>query len=980
MKFASIARASGLAALVLLLGATAATAQTDVTTARIAGTVAGTDGAPLPGVTVESRNLETGAVTTAFTDERGFYRLLNLPIGNYSVTATLEGFQPAAVDSLRLQLGASPTVNFTLQSAKVSETITVTTETPLVEVTKTSNSTLFETESIERLPQFTRDLKQLATLAPQASIEGERRNLALSGQRGINTNVTIDGVDYNNAFFGGTVGTAEGRAPLSISQESIKEFTVVTNGASVEFGRSGGGFVNVITKSGTNKLRGSVFGFYQPQSLIANFPTGQEPADQQRKQYGGSIGGPIQHDKLFYFLSYDKQDKGVTVPIDAKVLDPQVFAQYPQLASGPTYEQTENGDVLFGRVDYQATPQHRFLLRGNFTSYDGANGTSNQTSRADTYNGNEGLDTDTWVASWSGTFGSSMINDLNINYVNEDTPRQDKGLDLPAFRVTGLGDYGEVDFLPITSTAKRKAFADTFSYSWGAHTFKAGGEYNDTSIQQIFKGNWRGIFRFNNRADFLAGKWSQYNQFGGLGGLTADQAGAADFGQKETALFLQDQWFYGPNLTMSLGLRFEGLDNPNDPILNQNDLNADGSYRLTAKIPDASLTDQISPRFGLSWTPNGDQKMAVRFAIGRYWSRTPGILWAQLFTSNGLRGTQYTINAPKDPVTGALLPPTDPLSPGWGPTFTVPGTERIDFTKVPNPKTPGVFAVDPNFENPYTDRVTLNVEREVMPYTVASLDLTYAKGHQLQRLTDINLQYDGNTGANGLPTYSKTRPNAYYGRVTTSVSDAESKYKSASLSLRRRLQNNYQYGVQVSYSKDEDNDSNERNFSGIQAEDVNNLGLNWGPSNRDQRWRIAMAGLWETPWWGINLSGAFRYATGITWNVIAGSDVNNDGFNTTDRPTINGSHVGRNSENQPATAQLDLRVAKTFELKQVDVSLFAECFNCTDRANWVVPINNQSWGNPNLPAPTTVTYGKENGVNTFIPPRTIQFGFRIDFD
>ncbi len=199
----------------------------------------------------------------------------------------------------------------------------------------------------------------------------------ISGQRGINTNVTVDGVDFNNAFFGGTVGGAEGRAPLSISQESIKEFTVITNGASVEFGRSGGGFVNVITKSGTNNLHGSLFYYNQPQSTDRRTsPTAPSRADQEKEQYGGSLGGAIIQDKLFYFVSYDEQEAAVTIPIVPAVLDPAIFARYPVLASRRTRtSRRRDGDVAFGRLDFQATHAHRFMaarqlhrLRGRSTA------------------------------------------------------------------------------------------------------------------------------------------------------------------------------------------------------------------------------------------------------------------------------------------------------------------------------------------------------------------------------------------------------------------------------------------------------------------------------------------------------------------------------------------------------------------------------------------------------------------------------------
>jgi len=958
-------------AVALLALAGIAGAQTDVTTTRISGVVRGTDESPLPGAKIEVTNQETGLVVTATADAAGAYRALNLPSGSYTVSASLDGFTTATQTDVRLLLGSTPTINFTLTAATVTETITVTSEIAMVEVTNTSASTTIQTEQIVNLPIAQRDFRNLVLLTPETRFDSERGNLAISGQRGINTNVTIDGVDFNNAFFGGTVGGAEGRSPLSVSQESIKEFSVITNGASVEFGRSAGGFVNVITKSGTNNLHGSAFYYNQPQSLIEDFANGVEPADQEKDQYGGSIGGRIIEDKLFYFVSYDEQNKSETVPIDSRVLDADVFARYPELASPSTYVQTQDGDVMFGRLDFQVTPAHRLMLRGNFTNYEGQNGTSSATTRTESYNGVEGLDTEAWVASYTGQFGTNLLNDLSINYITEDTPREDKGLDLPDFQVSGLGAYGEVSFLPIVSTTERKAIADTVTWLAGDHVVKFGGEYNDTTIDQIFKGNWRGVFRFNNKADFLAGKWASYNQFGGLGGLTADQAGNANFGQKETALFVQDQWYLDQNLTVSFGVRFESLDNPNDPILNPDDRNANGSYNLTAKVPDADLTDQISPRLGVSWAP--DEKTAIRLSLGRFWSRTPAILLAQLFTSNGLRGTQYQINAPT--AGGQVQPPTDPLAPGWGANFTVPGTERIDFTRVPSPRAPGVFSIDPDFENPYTDRITLGAEREILPYTSLGIDVTYAETKQLQRLTDPNLQYDGTLAANGLPRYSRTRPNAYYGRVTTSVSDAKSKYQAVTLNLNRRLRDGFQYYAAVTWAKDKDNDSNERNFAGIQAEDVNNLDLNYGYSNRDQEWRGVVNGLWETPLWGIQLSGAFRYASGSPWTITAGSDVNQD-TNNVDRPTIDGVHAERNGERQPDFMALDLRIAKPFELGPGELSIFAECFNCTDEANRFVPGVNMSWGNANLSTPSNANFGKETGVGT---PRTIQFGVRYDF-
>ncbi len=268
----------------LMAAACAATiwAQTDVTTTRVSGTVSAEDGSVLPGVAITATNLETGLVATATTDSGGFYRLLNLPTGNYSILAALEGFATSSRADVRLVLASTPTIDFTMQVSAIVETIDVTSEIPVIEVTNTSTSTTVLTEQIEKMPLAARDFRNLVLLTPQTRFDSERGNLAISGQRGINTNVTIDGVDFNNALLRRHGRRRRGPRPALVSQESIKEFSVITNGASVEFGRSGGGFVNVVTKSGGNSLHGSAFYYNQPQSLIADFANGTEPADQEK--------------------------------------------------------------------------------------------------------------------------------------------------------------------------------------------------------------------------------------------------------------------------------------------------------------------------------------------------------------------------------------------------------------------------------------------------------------------------------------------------------------------------------------------------------------------------------------------------------------------------------------------------------------------------------------------------------------------------
>jgi hypothetical protein len=497
-----------------------ATAQSDFTTARIVGVVKDGAGVALPGVTVEAKNAATGLVQTTVTDVDGAYRVLNLPTATYSVTATLAGFATVTAENLHLVLGSAPTVNFTLQQAQFAEAMVVTADVPLVEVANTQTSTTIGTEQLRNLPINGRDFTNLTLLTPEASREGQRNYIALSGQRGVNTSFVVDGADYNNSFFGGTTGTAEGRAPLSISQETIKEFTVITNGTSAEFGRSGGGVVSVITKSGGNDLSGSLFYYLQPQSTISNFPDGREPADQEKSQYGGSLGGPILKDKLFFFASYDTQDKSETVPLNSRVIDETIFA-----CGHPDHPTATRSDgQCCSAASTSCSNNHRIMARANYADYEGINGTRSSADYADTFNGTEGMYSRSFVANWAGVFGENFTNDLTMQYVLEDTPRDDKALNLPEIQVQSPSlRYGEVSFLPIVMTQDRITIADSVSWLIGKHTMKFGGEYNDTSIEQIFKGNWRGVFIFPNKQALIDGKWVEYRQFGGLQGLTSDE-------------------------------------------------------------------------------------------------------------------------------------------------------------------------------------------------------------------------------------------------------------------------------------------------------------------------------------------------------------------------------------------------------------------------------------------------------------------------
>jgi hypothetical protein len=981
----------------LFLIALPAVAQTDVTTGRIAGVVTGEDGAPLPGVTVEAKSRATGLTLVQVSDAKGLFRILNMPSGAWDVTASLSGFQKVT-RGITITIGSAPTVDFVLRLAGVSKEVTVTGSLPDIETTRTSFETTISPEAIKTLPLNGRNFTNFALLAPNVQVDTQRGNLAIGGQRGIDTNITLDGVDNNNAFFGGAAGAAEGRSPFQVSQESVKEMQVIQGGASVEFGRSGAGFVNVVTKSGTNDFHGSAFYYQRPGSMVSDYqadpsalalglvsPSRLIPADQDTKQFGASFGGPILKDRLFFFGSYDQQIQSTFQPVGNALTDPDIAAKYPALASGPSYNWEQNGQIFFGRLDFQINDQQRVSARGNFMKYDGLNGTRVGTTYATTYNGLENDKVNSVVAQWSGQFSSSFINDLTGQYATEDMPREDNSPTLTEVQYGPTNRFGGVSFLPILATQKRYEIADTATYLMGSHALKAGGDYNYTSMDQVFKGNWRGVYVFSGstsailKANLLAGRWNQYRQFLGLNGLTADQAGQYDFPQKELAFFVQDQWYVNSQLTVSAGLRYEAQSNPTAPILNLNQMNANGTYALNGEIPDTK--NMWSPRLSISWSPEKNGKSVVRLSAGRYWNRTPAILLSQLYTSNGVQGTQYIINA--GGTTDNPTAPTNPLSPGWGGNFNPVGVAPIgNLPAGTSIATPGAFSMDPNYRNSHSDRVSLDVERDVYG-VVVGLAGQYAKTYDLERVNDWNLTPSTNRAKDcplaspEVTCWSPTRPNPAYGRVTVYQSNTRAQFEAVTMTLRKNFANGFRAFGSATWSEDKDSDSNERNYSGFTLEDLSNPQENYNWSNRDIRWRF-VGNLSYDHQFNKTFSGfasaVYVYRTGLPFNPQAGADVNRDGDSSTDRPTVNGFHFLRNSYRQPDFSQFDMRFGVGIELGPGKLSLFAEVFNLFNVVDAYVSAGQSVWGTGNIP---NASFGVPTGINN--TPRTWQLAARYDF-
>src|ERR1041384_5268588 len=418
-----------------LLIASNAGAQTQITTGTIQGTVVDVNGAVVPGANVEIMNLGTNSSRTLTTDEDGRFVAPLLQPGNYRVTVSKQGFATYVLPSTALTVGQALSIPFSLKISSVEERVTVTT-TPTVDTLKTESSTTMNETAVTTTPVLGRKFEDLLTLTPNVSItqgpDGDEINFA--GQRGIFNNVSLDGGDYNNGFFGEQLGGQ--LAAIDITLEAVKEFQVVASGASAEFGRTAGGVINVITKSGTNDVHGSGFYFPRLEALTANTSGGKPLDGFHREQYGGTIGGPIRKNRAFYFFAFE----GIREKLERANLSEQIGST-PCPISAPTIGANEtqiNGNddcarlALLGFFRTRLTQEeelpveHKINNQAFFSRVDFDLNNSNHLSVSYNFdyskNTNQTFDVATYVNAANGIEGPSKINVVRVNLFTTVSP------------------------------------------------------------------------------------------------------------------------------------------------------------------------------------------------------------------------------------------------------------------------------------------------------------------------------------------------------------------------------------------------------------------------------------------------------------------------------------------------------------------------------------------------------------------------------
>src|SRR5713226_7312777 len=393
-SFAEWVKGFGISVLVILAVASLVTAQTQITTGTIQGTVTDVNGAVVPGANVEIKNLDTNFSKTLTTDDGGRFVALALPPGNYSVTVSKQGFGTLVVEKTELTVGQALALPLSMKVSGVQERVTVT--APTVDTVKTESSSTLNETTVSMTPILGRKFEDLLTLTPGVSVvqgpDGDE--ITFAGQRGVFNNVSLDGGDYNNGFFGEQLGGQ--RAAIDITLEAVKEFQVVATGASAEFGRTAGGVINVITKSGTNDVHGSLFHFQRLEALSAHTSDGKPLKDFNRKQFGGTVGGPISKNRSFFFFSFEgireKLSRAnlsepigtpcaiaapvITNPVHEAAINGSPDCQRVALINfikatrntdeGLPVKHNINNEAFLGKVDWDLTSSNKLALSYNF--------------------------------------------------------------------------------------------------------------------------------------------------------------------------------------------------------------------------------------------------------------------------------------------------------------------------------------------------------------------------------------------------------------------------------------------------------------------------------------------------------------------------------------------------------------------------------------------------------------------------------------
>ncbi len=819
------------------------------------GTVSDETGAVLPGVMLKVKNVNTGISNTLITDDSGSYRVPGLIPGEYEIQAELSGFKTEVYTGIKLAVGQQAVINLTLRVGEITEKVVVVGEAPMLEATTSTISGLVDDKKIRDLPLNGRDFFQLTFLQTgvmQATLIGgsnpwgnsSHMKLAVNGMRPTQNNLLIDGTDANDPTYNISPGGASGGA---LGVEAIREFRIMTNAYSAEFGRNAGSIITTVSQSGTNEFHGSFYEFHRNSALDARnfFDLAREARRARgepeipsfvRNQFGGTFGGPLKKDRTFFFLNYeglrerfgqtatatvpnadahrgilplpDPRDPTRRIPTEVGV-DPKIrpyLALYP-LPNGPdlgdgTAIWTGSGtritdeNYFMVRIDHKLSDKDNFFARYTFddsftipafisTFVPGFPGRTDRRNQ--------------WVTlQEQKIIRPNLLNEFRFGFNRTmyvaSAANQHPNLvislvpgekTLGTISIAGLNRLGHNTLFPFGGTSNTFQYIDNVSYTRGRHSIKFGADIRRMQMNGGF-GEGNGSYSFDNLRDFL-----QARPFSFFGGLPEAPDTNRSYRQTQYNLFVQDDIKISRNFTLNLGLRYELFTNPTDDtnrLVNIRDPFKDTNVTLGPPLF-IYPKDAFQPRFGFAWSPFGNEKTVVRAGFGIFHDQ----LWMNLWGNT------------------RFLPPFTKRTVIIGPRFLDP----LAGLAITPPLGGTAMTFRPDV--PYAMQYNLQVQRQILSDTILKVGYVGSRGVHLVSTASVNLRRfellsDGRIRhIAGAP-----RINPNFGSVSQVLTNFQSFYNSLQISAERRLSRGLQYQASYTFSRSIDD------ISGPYSSDFNN--------------------------------------------------------------------------------------------------------------------------------------------------------------
>jgi hypothetical protein len=894
----------------------------------IAGKVQGKDGGPLPGVTVTASNKDTGLDRSTTSASDGAFLLPSLPVGTYTVKAELEGFATVSVSDVKVNVASTRTLEINMSSANVQEAITVVDEAPLVQATP-SIGTVVSQEQLENLPLNGRQFANLAVLAPGTSLayNGDptkpgQLTVALNGGSGRNVNFIIDGGDNTDDTIGGAL--------QNFNLESVQEFNIQTQQYKAEFGRSTGGVLTVVTKTGTNKFEGSAWGFYRKDSLASKTETeklaGIEKQKLERKQYGASLGGPIVKDKAHFFATYEKTDRDTSYSVNTPLLPAD---------NGKSFPTPFKDDLATAKLTYDISAKQYLQVRYGYqknTDKYGASPLAAPDSLGTVTNKYSSL-----LAGHTLQLGADSLNEIVFQYTKFDNLISADSNSPTVYYPSGV-HFGQNINTPQSTHQVKYQYKDDLSFArtlFGrTNQLKVGLNYvHEPTLGGDFSTGLAGQYTL--KADTLGSPVTDITIFGGF------------FGNKtpvnQYSAYAQDDVFVNDHLTVNVGLRYDywtgfDLDQRSNPIWQK--------LATQTKYSEYYLRDfkggkggvlkndknNYAPRLGFTYDFSGDGHHLLHGGWGLYYDfpyTNATILFpaAAVQSNYGVVYNAHSDTGFKNP-DGSFFQPGQPLPPNQLPGAAINPPNEV---------------ASPTLQTPYSAQGSLGYSWQATSWLGLNVEGVLINYRHIPYRFRANPFVDAN--GNGVVDPTETRRFPEFGNFRLWYGNGSADYQGVNLSARARLSDRFEIQGFYTYSETNGNvlagaDEFRITSAGYQADQggsrrdvsVNPLdpqcGQCFGPLDTDARHRLTLSAVYRANW-GINVSGMFRYRSATPYTKFVAADLNGDGF-AYDLPPRTAVNSGRGA----SFSQLDLRIGKEFRFAgEYSVELIAEVFNVFNEKN-----------------------------------------------